>query len=165
MSVFRGRPGRGARLLSGTGESGSVTPMVVAACALVIVLGGAGSLAVGAAGASSRARVAADLSAVAGAGALVAGFEQGSLGEGTRAACGAAAFVAARNGAALTACELDHAVNVTVEVTVIATPALSWPSGLGRAVARARAGPQPADDGDSRADPGAAVAGGETGRE
>mgnify|MGYP005818197249 CR=1 FL=1 len=54
--------------VSGQAECGSVTPLVVVSCIVVIVLGGAGSLAVSAAVAASRARVAADLSAVAAAG-------------------------------------------------------------------------------------------------
>lgn len=144
MSGFRGGATSWSRFQAGTAESGSITPMVAAGCAIVIMLGGAGSLAVSAAIAASRARVAADLSAVAGAGALVTALEEGSRGEGTRDACGAAAVVAERNGAVLTGCDLDRAVNVTVEVTVIPTAALSWPSSLGGATARARAGPQSA---------------------
>ena len=123
----------------GAAERGSVTPIVAASCIVVIVLGGAASLAVSAAVAASRARSAADLSAVAGAGVLVSALDDGSPD-----ACGAAAVVAERNGAELTACEIDRAVNLTVEVSVDPKAVVAWPAGLGRAVARARAGPQPA---------------------
>lgn len=144
MTVLRAIATRWARSSTPRPEDGSATPMVLAACIVVVVLGGAGSLAVGAAVASSRAQVAADLSAVAGAGALVAALEDGRPRVGAGGACGAAAAVAQRNGGALTACELDRAVNVTVEVTVIPTAARFWPSSSGRATARARAGPLPA---------------------
>ncbi|KAB7746523.1 helicase [Nostocoides sp. F2B08] len=146
-------------------ERGSATPMILAACLVVIVLGCAGSLAVSAAVASSRAQVAADLSAVAGAGAMVAALEEGRPRVGSEGACGAAAAVAQHNGGALTGCEIDRAVNLTVEVTVIPTIGASWSPGPGRAVARARAGPQPASGAHDRHGPGAAVAGRETGAE
>lgn len=138
MSVVRPRrrsrssPHRG-------GECGAVTPLVTAACAVIILLGAAASLAVTAAVAASRARVAADLSAVAGAGALVA-----ALPGGTTDACRFAAVVAARNGAELAACSVDRSVNVSVEVSVTPSAAISWPVLPGSARARARAGPEAA---------------------
>jgi secretion/DNA translocation related TadE-like protein len=121
------------------GECGTVTPLVATACVVIIMLSGAGSLAVSAAAAATQARVAADLSAVAGAGALLTALRDDRLD-----ACGVARVVASRNGAALTDCVVDRSVNVSVEVSVTPSAAFSWPVVLGPARARARAGPEPA---------------------
>jgi secretion/DNA translocation related TadE-like protein len=125
-------------------EQGSGTVLVAGACAVVLVMGMAGSMAVGAAVTASRARAAADLGALAGAGAILA-----ALGQEPPRACAGAATVVARNGAVLTDCAVDGSVNVTVEVSVRPPRALDH-LGLGPAVARARAGPA-ADT--SRVDP------------
>jgi secretion/DNA translocation related TadE-like protein len=119
-------------------ERGSATPMVAAACAVIIIVGAAAGVVVAAAVAASRARVAADLSALAGAGALVT-----ALGAGSGPACEVSAEVAARNGAELVSCRIDDSVNVTVEVSVTLETPLPWSAGP--AVAAARAGPRPAE--------------------
>ena len=120
-------------------ERGASTPLVAAACAVVVLLGVFASLAVGSAVSAAKARAAADLAAVAGAGALLSGLLEGSSAD----PCRVASSVAARNGATMTQCILDGGVNVTVEVAVHPAHAVD-PLGLGPAVAKARAGPDPA---------------------
>ncbi|HWC24835.1 MAG TPA: Rv3654c family TadE-like protein [Flexivirga sp.] len=114
-------------------ERGSATVLVVMAIGVVLLcLAGALAL-LSAVQASHRARAAADLAALAGAQVLVGG---GVGGAGSP--CDVAAGVAARNGAALIECSIAGD-DLTVRVATRA----GWP-GLGRAQARARAGPEPA---------------------
>jgi secretion/DNA translocation related TadE-like protein len=114
-------------------DHGSATVLVVMGIGVVLIcLMGALAL-VSAVHASHRARAAADLSALAGAQALV----DADVG---RSPCTVAANVASRNGSALVACSTDGD-NLTVTVSA----AVSWP-GLHPARARARAGP---DDGNA----------------
>lgn len=122
------RPGR-----HGHAERGSAT--VLAAALTMVVLAAAGSAAawVGAVDARHRARVAADLAALAGAGALAQG------GDG----CGQAAALAAANGATARGCIVN---GEALEVVVGLDARIPL---LGRdlpvtATARARAGPAPA---------------------
>lgn len=120
-----------------TEERGSAAVLVAAACATVIVLGAGAATVTSAAYASARARSAADLSALAGATVRV----QQLLGASEGDPCSAAARVAAGNGAALTACAVDGAVNVTVSVSAPVAGLAPWTGGGSTAVASARAGP------------------------
>ncbi|MDN5795963.1 MAG: flp pilus-assembly TadE/G-like family protein [Intrasporangium sp.] len=108
-------------------DRGSATVLVVGAIAALLVMT-AGALTVASVvTASHRARLAADLAAIAAAMSLRETNDPGS-------ACTRAAGIAAGNGGRVTACRTDgHAVTITVEVR-----ASRWPS---PAVARARAGP------------------------
>ena len=132
------RSPRGPRGPRGSPESGAATALVAAVCGAVILVGAMAGHVVAAAVAATSARVAADLGALAGASALVAG-----LGGAPVDACTSAAVVVGHNDAELIRCEVDGSVNVTVEVSVLPDSALSWPSGLGPARATARAGPAP----------------------
>lgn len=110
-------------------ERGSGTVLVAAA---VAVLGSVlvAALALGSAMvASHRARAAADLAALAGAGRLLDGA-------GTPQACAAARSLARANGAVLLGC--TPAAGGSLVVVVGVEPGIG---GLGNAVARARAGP------------------------
>ncbi|MFN2319840.1 MAG: Rv3654c family TadE-like protein [Dermatophilaceae bacterium] len=117
-------------------EQGSATVLVAGLCAVVLVLGSMAVMVASAVHASARARTAADLSALAGA---TARFHQ-LLGNSEVDPCSVAETVAAGNGAALTVCAVDDAVNVTVRVSVAADGGLSL-TGLPAATASARAGP------------------------
>ena len=111
----RARDQRGAAVVVGLALTG-VLLVVTTACvgSAAIVL------------AHRRAQVAADLAALAGAGALQRGA----------APCGVARTIAARHGAALTGCLVDG-VTVVVATAVVLPPAL----GGGETPARSRAGP------------------------
>nr|WP_050766597.1 Rv3654c family TadE-like protein [Janibacter sp. HTCC2649] len=111
-------------------ERGSGTVLTVAAIGVLLVLTTAGLQLGAAASAAHRARTAADLAALAGAGALQSGQAD---------ACVRAAVVARRNGAQVVECALG--VNESVSVRVSTQVATSWPGVPDRAVASARAGP------------------------
>ncbi len=109
-------------------ERGSATVLGAAMVAvLVLCLGAVGAL-LSAVEAGHRARSAADLAALAAAGALLDPADD-------RAPCTVAGDLAGRNGGRLMSCDV-HGDTVTVSVTV--APAVS---ALGAATARARAGP------------------------
>ena len=117
MTHTRSRPDRGA-----------ATVLAVALVALVLVLTG-GALVVGSmVVASHRARLAADLGALAGASAA-------QDGSSIAAACSAAGQVARANTAVIQRCSVD---GPDVELTVSVDASL-WPA---PAVARSRAGPE-----------------------
>ena len=132
----RGRPARDPSLELGIGaasgrESGSGSVLVVGAiAALVVVLLGMM--------AAQRVRTAADLAAIAGAGAA-AGMLSASAGAGNP--CTVAASVATANGGELRACELQGDAEVLVEIAVPVS--LPWPGAPSVATASARAGPAP----------------------
>ncbi|WP_018157192.1 Rv3654c family TadE-like protein [Demetria terragena] len=108
-------------------DRGSATVYVVAAIgAVAALLLGALTL-VSASRASSQARTAADLGALAGAQALVAATSEHP--------CSVAAQVAQLNSAQVRRCEISGE-----EVELVVAVAPSWP-GLGDAQARSRAGP------------------------
>ncbi len=110
------------------GDRGSATVLGAAMVAvLVLCLAVVGAL-LSAVEASHRARAAADLAALAAAGALLDPAVD-------RAPCAVAGDLAGRNGGQLRSCDV-HGDTVTVSVTV--APAVS---ALGVATARARAGP------------------------
>lgn len=121
-------------------EAGQVTVVMAGlAGALVVVL--LAALSLGAAVfASHRARSAADLGALAGAAELEAGG-------GPVVACDRAATVVARNGAAMTSCQVDADDAVWVQATVpVGLIARSVGASVGApmsAQARSRAGPGP----------------------
>lgn len=127
----RTRSGRRGSAATGTfDDRGSASVLVVGAIgALVLLLAGAMAL-LSAVAASHRARAAADLAALAAAGARVDGGD-------ARDPCAVASEVAERNGSALAACAVAGD-----DVTVTVRTPVSWP-GLGAASARARAGPDP----------------------
>ena len=139
----RGRPARDPSLELGIGaasgrESGSGSVLVVGAiAALVVVLLGMMAL-VAAAVAAQRVRTAADLAAIAGAGAA-AGMLSASAGAGNP--CTVAASVATANGGELRACELQGDAEVLVEIAVPVS--LPWPGAPSVATPSARAGPAP----------------------
>jgi secretion/DNA translocation related TadE-like protein len=103
--------------------------MVVAVIGLIVMVSTGALLLVGAVEASHRARLAADLAALAGA---ASARSEGS----TAAGCSQAAAVAVSNRADLTGCSFRGA---DIEVTV--TTRVRW--GPGEAIARAAAGPAP----------------------
>lgn len=113
-------------------ERGSMTVLALAAGAVLLILTLAGAQLVAAAVAAHQARSAADLAALAGAGAAQ---------EGPSRPCAAAADVATRNGADLTGCAV--AVDGSVLLAVRVPVALRLPGGPAGSVARARAGPAP----------------------
>lgn len=110
------------------GERGSGTVLVLGVMALLLLVGFAASALGGVGVARHQAASAADLAALAAAGRAA---------EGGAAACTAAGRVAAAAGAELAQCSLD---GVVAEVVAVVRPA-GWLGGLGRASARARAGP------------------------
>lgn len=111
-------------------ERGSMTVVLVAALAVLSLIGIVGVCLTGAASAAHRARAAADLGALAAAGALL---------EGVGSPCDVAGQIVERNGAQLRACELGAAQDVRVTAAVGVTFRL--PGVEREAVARARAGP------------------------
>lgn len=111
-------------------ERGSATVLMVMAIGVVVLCLTGASAVLSATQASHRARAAADLSALAGAQALI--------GADARSPCEVAAAVALRNGGSLVECSI-----VGDDLTVSVATETSWP-GLGSAHARARAGPEPA---------------------
>lgn len=116
------RPGAG-------GDRGSAVPFAVACLGLLLSVGGAlGVVGVLVAG-HRTAQAAADLAALAGAGA------EGRGGDG----CGAAAGVARRNGASLESCRPDGHGGLHVLVRVEGPRWLGWHDDLR---AEARAGPR-----------------------
>ena len=129
----------GACTSRGSSERGSGTVLAVAAVGAVLLclLGGLALAAV--VRATHTARAAADLSALAAAGAVRRAPSPPAAGQ---RACARAGQVAAANGALLSACTADAEGRVTVEVRVdvdAPVPALA----LGPARARARAGTVP----------------------
>ncbi|NNG38023.1 flp pilus-assembly TadE/G-like family protein [Flexivirga sp. ID2601S] len=114
------------------GDRGSATVLVVAAIGVVIACLLSAMALVSAVLASHRARAAADLSALAGAGVLL---DPGDA----RSACDVAAAVVARNHGRVASCS-THGDELVIAVRV----PTSWP-GLPDATARARAGPEGAD--------------------
>lgn len=108
-------------------DNGAATVLVLAmAGVLMFVLVGLSAV-TGLVTAQRRAQAAADLAALAGAGALPGG------GDG----CAVASRISLANGAALDACSVS-AQDVWVEVTV---PGPQWPGRSLRVTAEARAGP------------------------
>jgi secretion/DNA translocation related TadE-like protein len=110
------------------GDEGSTTPVVLGLACVVAVLGLFLTAVTGVAVARHRAAAAADLAALAAAGAVL---------DGPAAACGLAAEVAHDQGARLVLCALE---GVTVDVAVEVRPAGRL-AALGVARVRARAGP------------------------
>lgn len=108
-------------------DRGSMTVLSLAVVGVVLTLTVAGLVLASAVVASHRARLAADLGALAGASAL-------QRGDGATAACARAARVATANRARVGSCAVDGAT-LTLSVDVVAP---GWGS---PAVARARAGP------------------------
>ena len=111
--------------------------LVVGVLAVLVVVGAAGIAVATASAAAGRAASAADLAALAGAMAL---RDDGSV----ESACGAAARVAARNGATLVGCRdgPDYSITVSCRVpTNLVGPQL--PSSVERS---SRAGPSSADE-------------------
>lgn len=136
----QGRRWSGARISRGSPERGSGTVLAVAAVGAVLLCLLGGLVLVAVVRATHTARAAADLSALAGAGAAVGRAPSApAMGLGV---CARAGQVAAANGASLTACGADALGRVTVEVRVdvhAPVPALT----MGSARARARAGTVP----------------------
>jgi secretion/DNA translocation related TadE-like protein len=126
-------PSRNAAVSSGGGERGAATILVLAVISLLLTVTIGGLVIAGAIVASHRARLAADLSALAGAGALVDGST-------SDVACARAQRVAVANQVHLTTCLV---AGLTLDVTV-SVPARLWPE---PARARARAGPGEASPG------------------
>ena len=117
------------------GEEGSGTVLGVAAIGvlLLVLVGGLGLASAVVAG--HRARAAADLAALAAAGAIQSGAGDGQ-------ACGRAATVAGANAAQATRCVVQADGSVAVEATAavgLVLPGIGGP----RARATARAGPAP----------------------
>ena len=113
----------------GRGERGAATVLVLAMAGVLLVVALAVALAEGLVVGHRRAQAAADLAALAGAGAAARGEDP----------CAAAGAVSVANGAALTACSTVGG-DVTVEVRVaVAVPALV--GGEAELTGRARAGP------------------------
>jgi secretion/DNA translocation related TadE-like protein len=111
-------------------EAGSATVVMLAVIAAVLTLTASGLLLSSAVLASHRARSAADLAALAAAGALLEG-------EAPPRACQAAARVVAANAGQLQRCV---AVGEEVQISVAVH---AGARGLGVATARSRAGPSP----------------------
>jgi secretion/DNA translocation related TadE-like protein len=111
-------------------QGGSATVVMLAVIAAVLTLTVSGLLLCGAVLASHRARAAADLAALAAAGALLQG-------EPPHSACQSAARVAAANHGRLQRCV---AVGQDARISVAVATGLR---GLGPATARSRAGPNP----------------------
>jgi secretion/DNA translocation related TadE-like protein len=109
------------------GDRGAATLLAVSFLGLLLLLGAALGVVGGMVVAHRQAQAAADLAALAGAGAISEGAD----------ACALAAGLAADNGARLVACTAT-AREVTVEVSVPGPRWLGQPHDL---VARARAGP------------------------
>jgi secretion/DNA translocation related TadE-like protein len=108
-------------------ERGAATLLVVSFLGVVMLVGAALGVVAAMVVAHRTAQSAADLAALGGAGAVAEG----------RDPCGAAARLAADNGARLDGCAVS-ALEVTVEVTVLGPRWLGQPHDLS---ARARAGP------------------------
>lgn len=111
-------------------ERGSATVVMLAVIAVVLMLTVSGLMLASAVLASHRARAAADLAALAGAGALIRG-------DSPVAACQSAAAVAAANHGRVQRCA---AVRAEVRLTIVVPAGMK---GLGVATARSRAGPAP----------------------
>lgn len=111
-------------------QRGSVTVVMAAVIAVVLLLGLALAGLARATHAQARAQAGADLAALAAARAAA------SPGKG--APCGVAAQVASKHDVVLGDCRTEPAGMVQVEVQVAISPWPGWPA---RAVARARAGP------------------------
>lgn len=120
-----------ARLRGGP-EAGGATLLVVGAVGMLLALTVAAASLLAVVSAASRARAAADLSALAGAAALE--------GEG-RAPCPVVVEVVLRNGAIPRSCRVG--ADGTVLVAVTARVSLRVPGVPTAAVARSRAGPSP----------------------
>lgn len=116
-------------------ERGSGTVLVIAAIAVLVLVGSAGLTLAAATVTSHRAAAAGDASA------LSAAMTRQGGGDG----CEVARRIAARNSAELAQCREDPDESVTVNVTVPLTGALA---GFGAVHARARAGPVELLDGD-----------------
>lgn len=111
------------------GDRGAATVLTVAVLGLLLFVGAALAVVGAMVAAHRQAQAAADLAALAGARTLADGGD----------ACGAAATVAAANGADLTGCVVaDRDVRTTV---VVAGP--RWLGQTGDLAAEARAGPVP----------------------
>jgi secretion/DNA translocation related TadE-like protein len=115
--------------MAGRSDRGSGTVLVVGAVAVLLTLTVASLTVVSAVVAGHRAQSAADLAALAAASAL-------GRGAGEAPACATAAVLARRNGGTLAECTTG--ANSDVELVVRLAPTMP---GLGRATARARAGP------------------------
>lgn len=120
--------------------------LVVACCTAILVLALVVGLVVSAVRGVAQARSAADLSALAAAGALIDGMRpvRGDHAAPRGSPCALAEWVAARNGAHLQSCTVDAGVNVTVSVAVPVAGGGPIHRLRGReATAAARAGPAP----------------------
>ncbi|MEP6630778.1 MAG: Rv3654c family TadE-like protein [Lapillicoccus sp.] len=113
----------------GRRDRGSGTLLVVGAVGVVLALVVGALGVVSAVVASHRAQSAADLAALAAAGALVRGEAPG-------AACAVAGRIAARGGGSIASCRTGDDLTVEVLVRVVATVPQ-----VGAATARSRAGP------------------------
>lgn len=127
----------------GAHERGAATVLVVGCCAVTLVLTLLVGLLLSAVRGVAQARSAADLSALAAAGALLDGMRLAGVGHATSNGppCTVAGWVAERNGARLQSCSLDAGVNVTVTVAVPVTMGGRSVPAPGQATATARAGP------------------------
>lgn len=114
-------------------ERGSATVLAVAAIAVVLTMTAAALVVTATVRDAHVARGAADLAALAAAGALAVGAEPD---------CGAARRVAAANSATLSSCSADGAGTVVVSVTLTRSTVPGWFTGPGVVSARARAGLQ-----------------------
>ncbi|MDC7123485.1 histidine kinase [Cellulomonas fimi] len=118
---------RGERTRRGTGaDDGSVTVVLAAVVAVALVLAAFLGVVASARAGRLQAQTAADLAALAAASALRAGGD----------ACATARLVAERNGASVSAC--------TDEGNGVVRVGAQRRTGVGTALAEARAGPRPA---------------------
>lgn len=102
-------PNSASKVSPGRGERGAGTILVVVLIAILVIAATAAMVVVGWFGAGRKAQEAADLAALAGAGAYQSGGEP----------CEAAKSAADKNGAELTACEFrGHEASFVIEVTV-----------------------------------------------
>lgn len=113
-------------------EAGSATVVLVAVAGVVLMLSWAGLTLGAAVSAAHRARAAADLAALAAAGARVRGTD-------LPAACARGAAVASANGAVQVSCGAGPGGSVTVSASVTATMPLLGSVREARADARAGA--------------------------
>lgn len=123
--------------MRGAAERGSAVVLAVAVSAVLLMVSGTLLMLGAALTAGNQARAAADLAALSGAGRLLRGSPSDQ-------ACAAAESIAARNGARLLECDVEHAATGPPRLTVVV--GVTVPSlGDAEARARARAGGVPQD--------------------